>query len=57
MYVAVYKTVPPFVKGGLGGISQGWSNWPVLKIPLSPPFLKGEVEKPPPLVFSVTPFK
>ena len=43
MYVAEYKTVPPFEKGGLGGISQGRSNWPILKIPLSPPFSKGEV--------------
>ena len=36
MFTAIDLTVPPFVKGRLGGIFK-------YKIPLNPPFLKGEV--------------
>uniref|UniRef100_E6QSX5 Uncharacterized protein n=1 Tax=mine drainage metagenome TaxID=410659 RepID=E6QSX5_9ZZZZ len=32
-----HRFIPPFAKGGLGGISS------LLQIPLSPPFTKGDV--------------
>ncbi len=33
---------PPFLKGGLGGILRGWKIL-TSKIPLNPPFEKGEI--------------
>jgi len=35
------RIIPPFIKGGLGGISWRWHE--PRKIPLNPPLLKGEV--------------